>query len=114
MRFSFCLLISFLLCGCSKHQSTLGRFSPAQPVSISALAATSSSDSLVVSGKLVEKCPVAGCWFYLEDKTGRIKVDTKSAGFVVLDIPLGTAIEVSGVVARDGTEKLIEAQGLKF
>ena len=114
MRFSFYLLFSVLLVACSKHPTILGNFSAGQPASISELATNSSPNSVVVSGKLIEKCPIAGCWFYLEDKTGRIKVDTKSAGFVVLDVPLGKEVEVSGTVARNGSEKLIEAQGLKF
>jgi len=114
MRFTFCLLFSVLLVACAKHPTILGNFSAGQPASISELATNSSPNSVVVSGKLIEKCPIAGCWFYLEDKTGRIKVDAKSAGFVVLDVPLGKEVEVRGTVVQDGSEKLIEAQGLKF
>jgi len=46
------------------------------------------SARVVLHGRMTQKCPVAGCWFMLHDETGTIKVDTKNAGFVVVDIPL--------------------------
>jgi hypothetical protein len=41
-------------------------------------------------------------------------VDTKTAGFVVLDVPLQTTMTVCGRLARDGDEKLLEATGLRY
>ncbi len=57
---------------------------------------------------------MAGCWFIIRDQTGTIKVDTKSAGFVVLDVPLQTTMTVEGRVARSGSDKMIEATGLRY
>ena len=57
---------------------------------------------------------MAGCWFSIRDDTGTIKIDTKAAGFVVLDVPLGTTVTVSGKVARDGQDRLVEATGLRY
>ena len=57
---------------------------------------------------------MAGCWFSIRDNTGTIKIDTKAAGFVVLDVPLGTVVTVSGKVARDGQDRLVEATGLRY
>lgn len=63
---------------------------------------------------MIEKCPVAGCWFRLQDNTATIKVDTKSAGFVVTDVPLQTTVTVSGKVGTEGNLPLIEATGLRY
>ena len=63
---------------------------------------------------MAKKCPVAGCWFMLQDKTGTIKVDTKNAGFVVVDVPLNTALTVAGRVVTNGNERLIEASGVRY
>jgi uncharacterized protein YdeI (BOF family) len=63
---------------------------------------------------MVEKCPVAGCWFRLRDHTGTIKVDTKSAGFVVVDVPLEQKMTVAGTVTSDGDEVVLAATGVSY
>jgi len=63
---------------------------------------------------MTQKCPVAGCWFMLRDDTGTIKVDTKNAGFVVVDVPLNASMTVAGRVATNGTERFIDATGLRY
>jgi uncharacterized protein YdeI (BOF family) len=70
--------------------------------------------AVVVSGEMVEKCPVAGCWFQLRDSSGTIKVDTKNAGFVVLDVPLHSMVTVAGRVKRTEDETQIEASGVRY
>ena len=69
---------------------------------------------VLLTGTMVEKCPVAGCWFRLKDETGSIKVDTKSAGFVVVDVPLETKLTVSGKIVAEGDDISIEATGLRY
>ena len=69
---------------------------------------------VTVDGVMIEKCPVAGCWFRLRDGTGVIKVDTKSAGFVVVDVPLKSRVTVAGRVLVEGDEIVIEATGVRF
>jgi hypothetical protein len=63
---------------------------------------------------MIEKCPVAGCWFVLRDATGTVKVDTKSAGFVVVDVPLNKEMIVAGIVRTNGSGLLLEATGLRY
>ena len=63
---------------------------------------------------MIEKCPVAGCWFRLRDQTGTIKVDTKAASFVVVDVPLQQTMTVAGKVATEGNEVVLEATGLRY
>lgn len=70
--------------------------------------------SLILRGSLTEKCPVAGCWFVLQDAGGTIKVDTKNAGFVVVDVPLQSTVTVAGRVVTNGSERFLDATGLRY
>ena len=63
---------------------------------------------------MIEKCPVAGCWFRLRDGTSIIKVDTKSARFVVVHVPLDTQMTVAGKAVAEGDEVMIEATGIRY
>ena len=60
---------------------------------------------------MIEKCPVAGCWFKLRDQTGVMRVDTKAAGFVVTDVPLHTRMRVQG---RADTQGGVAATGIRY
>src|SRR4051794_9330890 len=75
-----CLMVSGALSlGChSEPQHLLGAsFNDAPPAAIQMLAAKPAPASVVVQGEMIEKCPVAGCWFVLKDRTGVVRVDTK-------------------------------------
>jgi len=50
----------------------------------------------------------------VRDETGTIKVDTKSAGFVVVDVPLDTKVTVMGKIVTEGNEVSLEAEGLQY
>jgi uncharacterized protein YdeI (BOF family) len=101
--------------GCHKPQGkVLGR-APKGPLStILAIRAGDTPPHVALSGVMVEKCPVAGCWLRVRDRTGTIKVDTKSAGFVVVDVPLEHEVMVAGKIVMDGDEPVIEAEGLRY
>ncbi len=120
-RNRFCkMLLSALvgtgLCvGCGKSNGkVLGQPPAGPPKTILAVRAGDTPPKVVLQGRLVEKCPVAGCWFRVQDETGIIKVDTKTAGFVVTEIPLETVVTVAGKVVTEGEEPVIEATGLRF
>ena len=69
--------------------------------------------SVLVKGVMIEKCPVAGCWFKLRDHTGVVRVDTKAAGFVVTNVPLNTELSVAGkIVAGDPVS--VAATGVSY
>ena len=57
---------------------------------------------------------MAGCWFILQDRTGRVRIDTKAAGFVVLDVPLRTTLAVAGSVQRDSGVTSLSALGARY
>lgn len=104
-----------LLAGCrGSGQNVLGAAPEGKPVTVAAAQAAAVKEPVTVRGKLVEKCPVAGCWFMVKDATGVMKVDTKAAGFVVLDVPLGVDITVSGKTAPNGSERMVEATGVRY
>ena len=49
----------------------------------------------------------------LKDKTGVVRVDTKSSGFVVTEVPLHSTVTVSGAKVA-GTEPGIAATGVRY
>jgi len=116
MRLAAALLVALLaLAGCTGHQpNNLGAAVSGAARPVSALAQASSGLPVVVSGKMVQKCPVAGCWFVLRDESGTIKVDTKNAGFAVLDVPLNSQVVVAGRLVVDGANRLIDATGVRY
>ncbi len=109
---SICLA---LVVGCRKPVGTvLGKAPTGEPRTILSVKAGDAPPQVTLSGVMIEKCPVAGCWFRLQDRTGTIKVDTKTAGFVVVKVPLGSALTVAGRVVADGDEVAIEASGVRY
>ena len=73
----------------------------------------SSAAPVTIQGTMIEKCPVAGCWFKVQDPTGVLKVDTKTAGFVVVDVPVGSRVTVSGRL-QAAPERQISALGVRY
>jgi uncharacterized protein YdeI (BOF family) len=108
----FCLLLAT---GCHKPQGVvLGKTPKGKLQTILAVRAGDTPPQVTVSGVMIEKCPVAGCWFRLRDSTGVIKVDTKPAGFVVVDVPLESNVTVAGKAVADGDDVMIEATGVRY
>jgi uncharacterized protein YdeI (BOF family) len=105
------------LAGCATQTtSVLGKPEKVEPAIVTVSSINSLKDSsgpVTLKGTMVEKCPVAGCWFMLRDKTGVIKVDTKAAGFVVTDVPLNTEMTVTGKPILTG-ERRIAANSLQY
>jgi uncharacterized protein YdeI (BOF family) len=104
-----------LMAGCGKAPETTLGVQPASAttVSVKALTTATKNQKVTLRGEMVEKCPVAGCWFILRDKTGTVRVDTKAAGFVVSDVPLHTTMTVSGAVTP-GSQPGLAATGLSY
>jgi uncharacterized protein YdeI (BOF family) len=103
-----------LVGGCQQSATTLGQFSELPRQEVVAVRHARQALNVSIHGTMVEKCPVAGCWFKLRDSTGIVKVDCKGAGFTVTNVPLQTEMTVSGKVADDGSEKLLDASGLRY
>ncbi len=51
----------------------------------------------------------------LRDESGVIKVDTKDAGFVVVDVPLQVSVTVAGRVETNSAgDGMLKATGLRY
>lgn len=108
-------LCVFVLAGCGQPKGTiLGQVPNGQISTIAAARQFPAATVVTIRGTMVEKCPIAGCWFIVRDQTGIIKVDTKAAGFVVLDVPLQVDVSVSGSIVSDGSNRILEATGLRY
>lgn len=112
-------LLAFVLpatvLGChGQHGTVLGNAHKGTPATVLAIRAGDTPPQVTVSGVMVEKCPVAGCWLKVQDPTGTIMVDTKAAGFVVVNVPLETKVTVTGKIVSVGDEVVLEASGLRY
>jgi uncharacterized protein YdeI (BOF family) len=113
--FLICLLLAAVAAGCHKPTGkVLGKAPETEPRTILAVKAGDTPPQVTLTGVMIEKCPIAGCWFKLRDDTGTIKVDTKSAGFVVVNVPLRTQLTVSGRIVTDGNETSLAATGVRY
>ena len=106
--------LSVFLAGCMREGGTLGAAVEGAAVPVASIEKVAADVPVVLQGTMTKKCPVAGCWFMLQDQTGTIKVDTKNAGFVVVDVPLNTSLTVAGRVITNGTERFIDATGVRY
>ena len=115
MRWLLFTSLVALIAGCSERgPRTLGAAVNGGETTVAIARQTNVAASVVLRGTMTKKCPVAGCWFVLHDQTGTIKVDTKNAGFVVVDVPLNTSMVVAGRVTTNGEERLIDATGVRY
>jgi uncharacterized protein YdeI (BOF family) len=116
IRATFVLLIVIMgTTGCRQSQGiVLGKITEGESCTIQSVKAGGTPPQVILKGVMIEKCPVAGCWFRLRDNTSVIKVDTKSAGFVVVNVPLATRMTVTGRIAANGNEVEIEATGVRY
>ena len=69
---------------------------------------------VTVKGEMTQKCPTTGCWFYVEDSGGNIRVDTAPSGFTIADVRLGKTVTVHGkvIITEDRMVELV-ATGVK-
>ena len=111
-----CLLTVALLVstGCGPSGKVKGRNPKGNEKTVLAIRAGDAGTNVVLTGIITEKCPTAGCWFWLNDTTGAIRVDTKSAGFVVTDVPLNRQVTVGGRIVDVDGEATVHASGLRY
>jgi len=111
----YSVLLVLFASGCGRKGVTqLGIASETPPQGIAQLRSLNNADEVSIRGEMIEKCPVAGCWFVVRDATGILKVDTKTAGFVVVDVPLKTLVTVVGRIGIQDSGLTLEATGLRY
>ena len=105
-------LVFLALAGCGRQPAqTMGSTAAFGPVT--AIRDLKPAALVTIRGTMIEKCPVAGCWFKVQDSSGVLKVDTKTAGFVVVDVPVGSRVTVSGKF-QAAPEREISALGVRY
>jgi hypothetical protein len=62
--------------------------------------------TVAVTGRMTDRCPTAGCWFYLNDGTGDLRVDARAGSFSVSGLPVGARLTVYGKLIREPGEEL--------
>lgn len=101
------------LTGCARPNGhTLGQTVAFSPLTVIRDLKPSSSP-VTIRGTMTEKCPISGCWFKVKDSSGILLVDTKTAGFVVADVPTGSQVTVSGTFEAT-PECRINALGIRY
>jgi hypothetical protein len=89
----------------------------ASPASIAAIRERPSAlagKMVSLTGRMTERCPTAGCWFYLNDGTGDLRVDLGAGGFSVSGLPTGARVTVYGkVVQEPGEDPQLAGVGLR-
>ncbi len=71
---------------------------------------------VTVEGRIVNICPSSGCWFFLQDDTGRMFVDLGPAD---IELPfrqgrtVGSRVRVSGTAGLNQGQPAMEAEGLE-
>jgi uncharacterized protein YdeI (BOF family) len=110
---SWCAATVVLCGGCTSPTTKLGQELNEAGVQTTVREARP-SQTVSLSGVMVEKCPASGCWFRLRDGTGTIRVDTRGAGFVVTNVPLQSHVTVMGKVTKRGDEKSVLASALRY
>ncbi|MBU2439912.1 hypothetical protein KKI11_03090, partial [bacterium] len=70
------------------------------------------NQTFTLEGKIVRECP-SGCWFYLEDNTGKIFVDINPSG---LSIPqrVGKKVTVEGELKRKDGRIIFIGKGVEI
>lgn len=104
------------LAGCQSHgaESVLGKAPSGPAHTVAEIQTLPKGTPVLLTGEMVEKCPAAGCWFDVRDKTGVVRVDTKAAGFVVLEVPLHKTVTVAGSTSANGDERGVSATGVRY
>jgi hypothetical protein len=116
---SFVVVLLFIAagitaCARSERYGALDASAPAVQVKDLLLSESYGGKKVRLSGKIALQCASTGCWFFLDDGTGRLLVDLKGLG---LGLPPrgGRKALVSGTVVMDENgQAVLTATGLEI
>ena len=111
----FCTIVlaSLVITGCNETPPVVLGHAPGGRQITTIASLQPSAKPQTIQGTMIDKCPVAGCWFHVKDSTGVVKVDTKSSGFVVAQVPLNTHVTVTGILHKDD-DGTLTATGMSY
>jgi hypothetical protein len=104
-----------LTMGCAKKElyGTIDTGAPAVQVKDILLSESYGGKDVRMSGTIALQCASSGCWFFLDDGTGRMLIDLKGLG-LGLKPSGGKKAVVSGTVIVDNEgQALLSAKGLE-
>ena len=110
------LCSAVILSGCARKEryGTVDTAAPAVQVKEVLLSEAYGGKAVRLSGKIAIQCASTGCWFFLDDGTGRMLVDLNRLG---LGLPArgGKKALVSGTVTIDEQgQAVLSATGLEI
>jgi hypothetical protein len=70
---------------------------------------------VTIDGKITRECPKSGCWWYVQDRTGEMRVDSKGGGFALPLKREGHRVRTTGIAVKtEGGELQIAASGAEL
>jgi hypothetical protein len=70
---------------------------------------------VTIDGKITRECPSSGCWWYVNDGTGEMRVDSKRGGFALPLKREGHMVRTTGIAVKmEGGEMQIAASGAEL
>ena len=107
--------LALLMASCAKGEryGTIDASAPSVQVKDVLLSEAYGGKDVRMSGTIAMQCASSGCWFFLDDGTGRMLVDLKGLG---LGLPqrAGKKARVSGTVIIDQHgQAVLNAKGLE-
>jgi len=108
-----CCALLFLGCARKERFGTLDASAPSVQVKDVLLSESYGGKDVRMTGTIAMQCASSGCWFFLDDGTGRMLVDLKGLG-LGLGPRGGKKAVVSGTVIVDPEgQVLLSAKGLE-
>jgi hypothetical protein len=110
------LLAIFLVPGCIRKEQYGSAIDPSFALEKASNILSSPESYLgkqvVLKGKIDMECG-SGCWFYIDDGTGRIYVDLKPAN-IAIPQRVGKSVTVIGKVVKEEDMLMVNAAGVAF
>lgn len=106
---------ALLIAGCAKKEryGTLDAAAPSVQIKDVMLSETYGGKDVRLSGTIVMQCASSGCWFFLDDGTGRMLVDLKGLGLGLGPRSGKRAVVTGTVVVDEQGQALLAAKGLE-
>lgn len=114
-RLTVAICSALLIVGCAKKEifGTLDTSAPPVQVKDVLLSESYGGKDVRMTGTIAMQCASSGCWFFLDDGTGRMLVDLKGLG-LGLGPRGGKKAVVSGTVILDREgQAILSAKGLE-
>ncbi len=112
-----CAVLALAVCACNTPPAptTLATGKPATATTVRELmdhSADYADRTVNVTGTIVIECP-EGCWFFLDDGTGKLYIDLQPAG---LSIPqkIGSRVTLSGKLTGSGGNLKFLGEDVQF